>query len=599
MRRRASACGLGGMLSRGRVGMVVGMLTRGLVGMLVAGMMACGPRLVPIVLPPATDSAPRPTRTPPAAPPAALPTPPVAVPKPPVAVPTPTRDRPTRTDSTRTDSSRVSDTPPPIAREFRGAWVASVSNIDWPSSRTLSTVAQQRELLELLDRAVALNLNAVLLQVRPAADALYRSTIEPWSEYLTGVQGRAPDPYWDPLEFAVREAHARGLELHAWFNPYRARNTDARSPLAKSHIARTNPSVVKAYAGYLWMDPAEPLVRERTLRVVLDVVRRYDIDGVHIDDYFYPYPENNRRGREIPFPDDRSWQRYRKAGGRLDRADWRRTNVDALVKALNDGVHRTKPWVRFGISPFGIWQPGYPPQIRGLNAYEKLYADARKWLREGWLDYFTPQLYWPTTSAGQSYSLLLAWWASENVKGRHLWAGNFTSRAGAPGASAFSVSELMEQIRVTRTQAGATGNVHFSMVSFLQNQAGMNDALVAGPYAAPALVPATPWLDVGLPPTPALRVIESDGRAVLSLGTESKVAPWQWLIRVRADAGWSSRLLAGTVNRWPIPVRNDVTGVWVTALNRAGTESAPVMISLTRPRTSAPAVPGRGRANEP
>ncbi len=486
--------------------------------------------------------------------------------------------------------------PPAVTREFRGVWVASVANIDWPSKRTLGTVAQQRELLELLDRAVALRLNAVLLQVRPAADALYASKIEPWSEYLTGAQGRAPDPYWDPLEFAVREAHARGLELHAWFNPYRARHTDAKSPLSPSHIGRTNPELVKPYAGYLWMDPGEPLVRARTLRVVLDVVKRYDIDGVHIDDYFYPYPENNRRGTEIPFPDDRSWQRYRKNGGALERADWRRANVDSLVRELNVEVHRVKPWVRFGISPFGIWQPGYPAGVRGLNAYAKLYADARKWLREGWLDYFTPQLYWPTTKLEQSYSGLLEWWVSENYKGRHIWAGNYTSRAGAPGASAFPVSELLQQITISRAQAGSTGNVHFSMISFMNNQGGMNDALVSGPYAATALPPASPWLTVAAPSRPVPRVVQADGRAVVALSTQNREAPWQWLVRYRTSAGWQSRLLQGSVSRWAMPTENLLSAVWVQSLNRAGTESAPVQVVPASSSTS-PAAPGRGSSD--
>jgi uncharacterized lipoprotein YddW (UPF0748 family) len=488
--------------------------------------------------------------------------------------------------------------PPPVVREFRGAWVASVANIDWPSTRNLSTINQQRELLELLDRAVALNLNAILLQVRPAADALYASRLEPWSEYLTGTQGRAPDPYWDPLEFAVREAHARGLELHAWFNPYRARDTGARSPLSSTHIARTNPELVLPYAGFLWMDPAEPAVRERTLRVVLDVVRRYDIDGVHIDDYFYPYPENNRRGVEIPFPDDRSWKRYQRGGGTMTRADWRRSNVDSLVRALNDGVHRTKPWVRFGISPFGIWQPGNPPGVQGLNAYSVLYADARKWLREGWLDYLTPQLYWPTTKPQQSYAGLLAWWVGENYKGRHIWAGNFTSRAGAPGASAFPVSELLEQIRVSRRQPGSTGNVHFSMVSFLRNQAGINDALVAGPYATPALPPASPWLGIAPPAPPVVRAAVSDGVPVVMLATSTRQAPWQWLVRFRRGAVWEQRLLQGTATRWGIPSPESVTSIWIQSLNRAGTESAPVQVMPAMPVPSSTA-PGRGRNDAP
>ena len=549
-------------------------------------LLACGRPLVPVI-PAPPEPVPEPARTPTRSSPPVTPSQPVATPPgaTPASAPAPAVPPPI-----------IEVAPPPVVREFRGAWVASVANIDWPSSRNLSTVVQQRELLDLLDRAVALNLNAVLFQVRPAADALYASSIEPWSEYLTGAQGRAPSPYWDPLEFAVREAHARGLELHAWFNPYRARHTDAKSPLAANHIAKTNPSLVKSYAGYLWMDPAEPQVRARTLRVVLDVVKRYDVDGVHIDDYFYPYPENNRRGVEIPFPDDRSWQRYRRGGGSLSRGDWRRANVDSLVRALNDGVHRTKPWVRFGISPFGIWQPGYPAGVRGLNAYTDLFADARKWLREGWLDYFTPQLYWPTTSVGQSYAALLQWWIGENYKGRHIWAGNFTSRAGGPGSSAFSVSELLEQIRVSRNTPGSTGNVHFSMVSFLRNQAGMNDALVAGPYATPALPPASPWLAVPPPPKPVARIAEGEGGATVALAADGREAPWQWLVRFRTKSGWQSRLLRGAVTRWAIPSREPVLSIWVQSLNRAGTESAPVQVMLTN-QGSPSAAPGRGQPN--
>ncbi len=494
----------------------------------------------------------------------------------------------------------VSNVAPPIPREFRGVWVASVANIDWPSSRRLTTAQQQAELIALLDRAAALKLNAVIFQVRPAADALYASKIEPWSEYLTGAQGRAPDPYWDPLEFAVREAHARNLELHAWFNPYRARFSDTRSPLAASHIARTNPTLVKKYAGYLWMDPGESAVRERTVRVVLDVVKRYDIDGVHLDDYFYPYPELTKRRRPIPFPDDKSWLRYRKGGGSLTRGDWRRANVDSLVRALDVGVHKTKPWVKFGISPFGIWRPGFPAQVRGFDAYSELYADGRKWLREGWVDYFTPQLYWPTTKAQQAYPLLLDWWVGENVKGRHLWPGNYTSRAGGRGRSDFPVSELLEQIRVTRAQPGSTGNVHFSMQSFLSNQASMNDSLQAGPYAATAMVPATPWLVAAAPPTPTpqLTAATSAGTRILTLGTVGGVAPWQWLLRIRTDTAWISVTLPGSATVWPLPTGIVPTIVSVSALNRVGVESAPVNAVPAGPRTTPPAPAKRGREHE-
>jgi uncharacterized lipoprotein YddW (UPF0748 family) len=486
---------------------------------------------------------------------------------------------------------------PPLAREFRGVWVATVSNMDWPSKRMLSTSEQQAELLALLDQAAALRLNAVVFQVRPAGDALYASKLEPWSEYLTGVQGRAPVPYWDPLEFAIREAHARGLELHAWFNPYRARNTDGRSPLARTHIARTSPALVKKYGGALWMDPGEAAVRERTVKVVLDVVSRYDVDGVHLDDYFYPYPVNDRRGRTVAFPDNRSWQRYRAKGGRLDRAAWRRRNVDQLVEQLSGEVHKKKPWVRFGISPFGIWRPGFPASVRGFDAYASLYADARRWLREGWVDYFAPQLYWPTTRAQQSYPELLAWWASENVHGRHLWPGNFTSLAGGRGSTAFPVSELLEQIRVTRAQEGASGNIHFSMRSFLRNQGGMNDALGEGPYAEFALPPASPWLKAPAPPTPQVSVDRRGGRLQLQLGASGREAPWRWLVRLRTDTAWVTMLVPGRTDRWIVPEGIDPTTLTVSAVNRLWIESRTVTRSVTT-ATSSLSAP-RFRADAP
>lgn len=477
---------------------------------------------------------------------------------------------------------------PPMLREFRGVWVATVGNMDWPSKRTLSTAEQQAELRAILDRAQALKLNAVIFQVRPAADALYESSLEPWSEFLTGTQGKRPDPFWDPLAFAIEEAHARGIELHAWFNPYRAGFVNGKSPTAASHLRRTNPALVKKYGPYLWMDPGEKAVRARTVRVVVDVVKRYDVDGIHLDDYFYPYPENDRRGRVLPFPDATSYARYRKAGGKLDKADWRRDNVNTLVRELDEAVHKAKPWVRFGISPFGIWRPGYPAQIKGFDAYEKLYADARKWLREGWVDYFTPQLYWPTTKVAQSYPVLLDWWASENVLQRHLWPGNFTSLAGGRGSTAFPVSDLIEQIRLTRLQPGASGNVHFSMKSFLKNQAGMNDTLQEGPYATVALPPASPWLPNTPPSAPVAQLQRGRESMQLRLGASGRTAPWQWVVRLRTDTAWITMVLPGATDRWPIPRELSATKVTVSAVNRVGIESSPVSLSLVTGHTTSP-----------
>ena len=270
------------------------------------------------------------------------------------------------------------DGPPPVPREFRGVWIAAVANMDWPSAPGLAPDSQRTELITQFDRAVELGLNAIVFHVRPAADALYASELEPWSAYLTGEQGRAPEPFYDPLEFAIEAAHERGLELHAWFNPYRAWHPSNPGELAATHISRTNPELVKRYGSYLWMDPGEDAVRQRSIDVVADVVRRYDVDGVHIDDYFYPYRERGPDGRILDFPDSVSYARYRAGGGMMDRSDWRRDNVNRYVAEMYDVVRELKPWVKVGISPISTWRPNVHPQIRGFDAYEQIYADSRK-----------------------------------------------------------------------------------------------------------------------------------------------------------------------------------------------------------------------------
>ena len=486
------------------------------------------------------------------------------------------------------------DAPPPIRREFRGVWVATVGNIDWPSKRGLSTAEQQAELITMLDSAVALHLNAIVLQVRPAADALYASKIEPWSEFLSGKEGQAPSPWYDPLAFAVKEAHARGLELHAWFNPYRA-GTPGQGRHAATHVSRTMPAVVKKYGPYLWMDPGEPSVRNRTVRVVLDVVRRYDIDGVHLDDYFYPYEEWDSRSRVIDFPDTRSWKKYRKSGGKLSRGDWRRRNVDLLVQELYTGIHRVKPWVKFGVSPFGIWRPGNPASITGYDAYTRLYADSRKWLRNGWVDYYTPQLYWPIADTPHSYSTLLDWWVEQNVKGRNIWPGQYTNKAGANGESGWRAQEILDQIDATRIEDGATGNVHFSGRAFLENPDSLHEKLRAGPYADLALIPASRWLDSIPPAAPKLTLHEAGVQLPtggpdtlhtpmhVTVASGQKAKPALWTLRTRADStsAWTTAILPATEERLPIP--SGATEIVVTAIDRAGNQSAPARLTLPAP----------------
>jgi uncharacterized lipoprotein YddW (UPF0748 family) len=401
---------------------------------------------------------------------------------------------------------RDDEMPPPAPREWRAAWVASVAHIDWPSRPGLTVAQQQAEALALLDRARAIGLNAIVLQVRPAGDALYVSTLEPWSEYLTGEQGRAPEPAWDPLAFWIEQAHRRGLELHAWFNPYRARHPSAKTPLVAPHLALAQPAAVKTYGDMQWMDPAEPAAAERTLAVVADVVRRYDIDGVHIDDYFYPYPIS-QNGVEVPFPDEPAWQRYTAAGGTLARADWRRGRVDQLVEAMHRTVHAIKPHVRFGISPFGLGRPDRrPPGISGFSQYDKLYADVERWLAQGWLDYLVPQLYWPIDRTAQAFPVLLDYWLApgQNPLGRHVWPGLFTSMVGAPQRP-WPAQEIVDQVALTRTRPAATGHAHFSLIALAQDREGLATQLAHGAYALPALVPPTPWLETTPPAAPALR----------------------------------------------------------------------------------------------
>ena len=492
--------------------------------------------------------------------------------------------------------------PPAPGREFRAAWVATVGNIDWPSSPALDTWSQQAELLAILNRAVALHLNAIVFQIRPGTDALYDSRLEPWSEYLTGRQGRPPEPPWDPLAFAVTEAHKRGIELHAWLNPYRARYAKPLSEAARTHVSRTSPSLVRQYGSYLWMDPGDPAVRALTVKVVLDVVKRYDIDGVHIDDYFYPYRENDASGRSIDFPDSQTYARYRKGGGTLSRDDWRRHNVDLLVESLNRAVHAAKPWVRFGVSPIGIWRPGNPPSVTpGFDAYQEIYADTRKWLRNGWLDYWVPQLYWAIDSP-QSYPVLLDWWASQNLKHRNLWIGNGLHRVGdvaqqpvGTRAANWRADEIIQQVNLTRSSigtapnGGATGNVFFSMKGLMRDVDSV-DAKLAPLYADQALVPASSWLDGTPPPRPTATLMTSTatGERYVRLIPAQGEKPWLWLVRTLQGGQWTTEILPNEVRSHRLGA--DVERVVVNAVDRVGNLSAP---ATARTAKEAKAVAGR------
>jgi uncharacterized lipoprotein YddW (UPF0748 family) len=480
-------------------------------------------------------------------------------------------------------SSRAGDAPPPIAREFRAAWVSPVWGSgmrDWPSKPGLSADEQRRELRALMDEAQELGLDAIVLHVRMASDAIYPTPFAPWSGLLSGESGVSPG--YDALAYAVEQAHARGLQLHAWFNPYRALIAGSSIPAGPTHVTRAHPEWVRRYGTQSWLDPGEPAVRRLVLDAVLDVVRRYDVDGVHIDDYFYPYREQERvlrvtkdrrasQVRDIPFPDDETWERY--GEGRFDsRADWRRANVNDFIRDMYREVKATKPWVAVGISPFGIWRSGVPAGVTGLDQYAEIYADARKWLAEGWLDYLAPQLYWELAGAQLRFRRLDAWWRTQNPHERHLWPGLHTARS-ATGGGRWSAGEIPAQIDFLRAERAGTGeapgHIHFRLAAIDVAPPALRRMLRDDRYAEPAAVPSYPWLATGAPPAaPRLRAL-GDGRVAVEPGDTVPVG-W-WVVHARRDGRWSMRIHHGSARTLafdgPRPDR-----VVVTPLGRAGEE---------------------------
>ena len=400
--------------------------------------------------------------------------------------------------------------------EFRGAWVATVINLDWPSRPGLPSATQQQQLVTILDGLADAGVNAVLFQVRTEADAMYISDIEPWSYWLTGTQGVAPNPLYDPLAFAVEEAHKRGLELHAWLNPYRA---DRGSGYANSsdHVTNEHPEWMLQFtsgSNIRIFDPGLQASRDRVAEVCADIARRYDIDGIHFDDYFYPYPPNQITSQdEATFAAD--------PRGFTSIGDWRRDNVDLMVAQVQDSLLTIDPSLKFGISPFGIWRNGVPAGIAGLDAYNVIYADATAWLDAQTIDYITPQLYWssqrsidtngdgtPDQFNRQRFTTLAPWW--ESVRNtRHLYPGIAPYRIGTPG---FEAEEIPNQIRYTRTQPGIEGTVMFRVYDgILRSGLGLADSLETDLYRQPALTPPMDWKSQVAPSTPGTLAETWDG----------------------------------------------------------------------------------------
>jgi uncharacterized lipoprotein YddW (UPF0748 family) len=431
---------------------------------------------------------------------------------------------------------------PSAIREFRAAWVATVANINWPSEPGLPVEEQKKEAIRLLDLLYENNFNAVIFQVRPHCDALYKSDLEPWSYYLTGKQGQAPEPFYDPLDFWIDEAHKRGIELHAWLNPYRAHHP-AGDPVTETSIVKRKPELALFLErGYWWLDPALEGTQDHSFNVVMDLVRRYDLDGIHFDDYFYPYPDYNNFN---DFPDDESWQAYLDNGGKLSRSDWRRKNVNDFIERVYKGIKDEKPHVKFGLSPFGIWRPYNPASISGFDQYEVLYADARLWLNKGWIDYYAPQLYWPVGQLEQSYPVLLGWWSKENKKDRHLWPGINIGRFQGERA----IIETIVQIMITRgILSESPGVIHWSIGPLVLNPL-LAEAISEGPYEKEALVPPSPWLSKKSPDQPEVRFEKQGDSVRISWTHKSTEDINRWVVYSKYGSSWEYSVRgAGTDN---------------------------------------------------
>jgi uncharacterized lipoprotein YddW (UPF0748 family) len=401
--------------------------------------------------------------------------------------------------------------------EFRAVWIATVDNIDWPSRKGLPVEKQKEEFIRLLDMHQRNGMNAVVMQIRPVADAFYPSRFEPWSEYLTGKQGQEPNPYYDPLQFMIEETHKRAMEFHAWMNPYRAVFNVNRSSISPNHVTKLFPQWFLTYGSTRYFDPGLPEVRDHVNKVVRDLVERYDLDAIHFDDYFYPY---RIAGRE--FPDAASFAKY---GNGMAIGDWRRSNVDSIIIMLGKTIKSANPRVKFGISPFGVWRnkrtdPRGSDSKAGVTNYDDLYADILLWLQNGWIDYVVPQLYWETTHPYVGFYMLLDWWAN-NTFDRQLFIGQGIYRALEPKSLPWhKKNELPNQIKAIRENGIAQGSVYFSSATFSKNPNGWNDSLRNNYYKYPALVPPMYWIDSVPPLAPLFDKLKRDEFRIYYRGAE-------------------------------------------------------------------------------
>jgi uncharacterized lipoprotein YddW (UPF0748 family) len=468
--------------------------------------------------------------------------------------------------------------------EMRAVWIATVNNIDWPSSPDLSADEQKKEMTNLLDIVKKNNLNTVVFQIRPAADAYYSSSLEPWAQWLNGQQGRVPDPFYDPLEFVIAECRKRGLDIHAWLNPYRALTDTANIP-ASNHITRLHPEWFLTYGQTVYFDPGLPQTRDYVASVVSDVVRRYDIDAIHMDDYFYPYRITN-----VTFPDDSSFNSYPRGFTFEQRDDWRRDNVNLIIKQLNDSIKTIKPWVEFGISPFGVWRnirkdPNGSKTEAGQTNYDDLFADILLWQKNRWIDYITPQIYWHMGFKVADYKVLSDWW-SHNAYGCRLYIGQapYRIRKKASARQWRSSREIVRQLKLNRTYPNINGSMFFSAKVFRNNPLHLNEKISRVLYHYPSIPPSNNRIVPVVPERPSeTRLFQDPGTIRLAWKKENNTKEYiVYKLRKSKPADLNNpenifRVTADTSLTFTLDRRTDLKKYYfiITALSQTNTESDP------------------------
>lgn len=464
-------------------------------------------------------------------------------------------------------------------RELRAVWIATVGNIDWPSKSGLSSDQQKAEFVRKLDMLQQLGFNTVIVQIRPAADAFYESSYEPWSRYLSGKQGVAPFPYYDPLKFMIEETHRRNMDFHAWFNPYRALVSSKSNPNPPHHPTKRNPDWIIHFDGKGYFDPGSPAAREYILNVMLEVVKKYDIDALHIDDYFYPYPI---RGKE--FGDYATFARF---GEGMSLGDWRRKNVNTFISQLNSNIKKVKPHVKFGVSPFGIWRNSKTDSTgsltNGTSCYDDLYSDVKLWMKNSWVDYMAPQLYWERGHRVANFAELLPWWNANKGK-RDLYIGlGLYKMVGANSGVWSSPNEILGQIRDSRQQK-VEGLIFYSLVSFDKIGYAIRDSLKADHYfGTVSIPPAMAWIDNIAPNAPQVLLKPSGGKTSINWTvTNPSKEPLKFLVYrfkkgERIDLGNARKILTITKASQFIDhtAGNEKYTYLVTALDRTWNESVP------------------------